>query len=300
LQSRCAPAILIPVKRRKPKSRRVHQPPEQVKRIRFRAGGMVLNCLDYGGEGKPPMLFIHGGSAHAHWWDFVAPDFIDEYHVLALDQRGHGESEWADEWAYGTRHYVSDLEDIIASWGLGAPVLVGHSMGAHNVLAYAAGNANRLRAVIAIDTPPDYSQYAVDFLRTYAEKPPRRFGSHEEAVESFKVMPRETLAKKEVLRHIARRSYRRGEDGTWTHKLDRRTMLREPLAIWNDLPKITCPALIVKLVKSPLLDIEAAKKMVAMLPKGRLAQIDDSYHHVMFDNPEALIDTLEAFLAEIE
>jgi pimeloyl-ACP methyl ester carboxylesterase len=300
LQSRIAPAIFIPVNRRKARHRRVHHPPEQVNRVRFHASGLVLNCLDYGGEGKPPMLFIHGGSAHAHWWDFVAPAFIDDYHVLALDQRGHGESEWADDWAYGTRHYVADLEQIIASWGLGAPVLIGHSMGAHNVLAYAARNADRLRAMVAIDTPPDYSQYAVDFLRGYAEKPPRRFASHEEAVQSFKVLPRETLAKKEVLGHIARRTYRRSEDGSWTHKLDRRTMLREPLAVWNDLPKITCPALIVKLVKSPLLDIEAAKKMVAILPKGRLAQIDDSYHHVMFDNPEALIDTLEAFLSEIE
>lgn len=288
------------MKRRTAKRRRVSRPPERVKQIGFRANGLTLNCLDYGGEGRPPILFIHGGSAHAHWWDFIAPAFIDDYHVLALDQRGHGESEWASEWAYGTSHYVSDLEAIIGSWGFGAPVLVGHSMGAHNVLAYAARNAVRLRAMVAIDTPPDYSQYAVDFLRSYAERPARRFDSHEEAVRSFKVLPRETLAKKDVLAHIARRTYRRGEDGTWTHKLDRRTMLREPLQVWNDLPKIACPAMIVKLVNSPLLDLEAAKKMVAMLPKGKLAQIDDSYHHVMFDNPEALIDTLEAFLAEIE
>jgi pimeloyl-ACP methyl ester carboxylesterase len=289
-----------PVTRNAKKPRRVLRPPDQVTRIRFRANGLVLNCLDYGGEGKPPMLFIHGGSAHAHWWDFIAPAFIDEHHVLALDQRGHGESEWAEEWAYGSRHYVADLEEIIASWKFGAPVLIGHSMGAHNVLAYAARNSERLRAIVAIDPPPDYTERAVEFLRAYAEKPPRRFESHDEAVRSFKVLPRETLAKKEVLEHVARRTYRRSEDGSWTHKIDRRTMIREPLEVWSELPQIGCPALIVKLVKSPLLEIEAAHKMVAMLPQGRLAQIDDSYHHVMFDNPEALIDTLDAFLSEIE
>ena len=63
---------------------------------RFKANGLALNCLDYGGEGKPPMLFLHGGSAHAHWWDFVAPAFVGDFHVLALDQRGHGESEWPE------------------------------------------------------------------------------------------------------------------------------------------------------------------------------------------------------------
>ncbi len=86
---------------------------------RFTASGLVLNCLDYGGGGKRPLLFLHGGSAHAHWWDFVAPAFVDDFHVLALDQRGHGESEWAGEWAYGSRHYVSDLDQVIDQWAFG-------------------------------------------------------------------------------------------------------------------------------------------------------------------------------------
>ena len=89
-----------------------------MKAHRFTANGLALNCLDYGGEGKPPLLFLHGGSAHAHWWDFVAPAFVEDFHVLALDQRGHGESDWADEWAYGSRHYVSDLDQVIDHVGI--------------------------------------------------------------------------------------------------------------------------------------------------------------------------------------
>ncbi|MDB5107162.1 MAG: alpha/beta hydrolase, partial [Candidatus Binatus sp.] len=69
---------------------------------RFKANGLTLNCLDYGGERKHSLLFIHGGSAHAHWWDFVAPAFIDDFHVLALDLRGHGDSEWSKDWAYSS------------------------------------------------------------------------------------------------------------------------------------------------------------------------------------------------------
>ncbi len=270
-----------------------------MKARRFIANGLALNCLDYGGEGKPPILFLHGGSAHAHWWDFVAPAFVGDFHVLALDQRGHGESQWADEWAYGSRHYVSDLDQVIAAWGFGAPILVGHSMGAHNVLAYAVEHSEseggKLRAIVAIDPPPDYPDLALEFLKSIAEKPARRFESLDEAARNFRVLPRETLAKKEILEHVARRSFKRHADGGWTHKIDRRTMIREPSRVWKSLHRIKCPALIVKIAKSPLLDRELARKMVAQLANGRLAEIDDSYHHVMLDNPQALIEMIRDF-----
>ncbi len=267
-----------------------------MKAHRFTANGLALNCLDYGGEGKPAMLFLHGGSAHAHWWDFVAPAFVADFHVLALDQRGHGESEWADEWAYGSRHYVSDLDQVIDGWGFGAPILVGHSMGAHNVLAYAAEHSEKLRALVALDPPPDYTKQAVEFLQSIAAKPARRFESLDEAARNFKVLPRETLAKKEILDYVARRSFKRTDDGAWTHKLDRRTMIREPSRVWKSLHRIACPALIVKITKSPLLDREVAKKMVAQFVNGRLAEVDDSYHHMMLDNPTALIEVIRDFV----
>jgi len=271
-----------------------------MKAHRFRANGLTLNCLDYGGEGKTPMLFLHGGSAHAHWWDFVAPAFVDDFHVLALDQRGHGDSDWADEWAYGSRHYVSDLDQVIDAWGFGAPILVGHSMGAHNVLAYASEHSEKLRAMIALDPPPDYTDRAVEFLQSIAEKPARRYPSLDEAARNFKVLPRETLAKKEILDHVALRSFRQQDDGSWIHKIDRRTMIREPSRVWKSLHRITCPALIVKITRSPLLDREVAKKMVARFAKGQLTEVDNSYHHVMLDNPTDLIEVIREFVDNLK
>ena len=271
-----------------------------MKEHRFKANGLTLACLDYGGEGKRPLLFIHGGSAHAHWWDFVAPAFCADFHVLALDQRGHGESQWANDWAYGSRHYVSDLDQVIDQWGFGAPILVGHSMGAHNVLVYASEHSEKLRAMVVIDSPADYSDYAVEFLKTYADKPPRRFESLEQAIDNFKVLPRETMAKKEVLNHIARHTYKRLDDGAWTHKLDRRTLSRDPSRVWDSLHRIACPSLVVKISKSPVLDRKNAKKMVAALPNARLVEIDDSYHHAMLDNPVAVIATLSDFFKDLK
>jgi pimeloyl-ACP methyl ester carboxylesterase len=267
---------------------------------RFVANGLALNCLDYGGDGKPPMLFVHGGSAHAHWWDFVAPAFVEDFHALALDQRGHGDSQWVDDWAYGSRHYVSDLAQVIDRWGFGAPVLVGHSMGAHNVLAYAVEHSEKLSALVALDPPPDYPERAVEFLQSIAERPARRYASLDEAARNFKVLPRETLASKEILEHVGRSSFKQLDDGAWIHKIDRRTMIREPSRVWKSLHRIACPALIVKMTKSPLLDREVAKKMVAQFPHARLAEVDHSYHHVMLDNPTALIEVIKDFVRDLK
>jgi pimeloyl-ACP methyl ester carboxylesterase len=271
-----------------------------MKEHRYRVNGLTLNCVDYGGEGKQAILFIHGGAAHARWWDFVGPSFIDDFHVLALDQRGHGESEWPAEWSFSSGHYVADIDAVLDQWGFGAPILIGHSMGAHNVLAYAVEHSDRLRAMVAVDCPADYNDEAVAFMQRYAEKPARVFGSLEEAVENFKVMPRETQAKKEVLDYVARLSYMRRDDGTWIHKVDRRTMIRQPAKVWNLLSNIKCPSLIIKINDSPVLELKNAKKMIAKIPNAQLAQIDNSFHHVMLDNPAALIATLKDFLADFK
>lgn len=265
----------------------------------FKGAGVELNCLDYGGAGQPPILFLHGGSAHAHWWDFVAPAFGGEFHALALDQRGHGDSGWADEWAYGSRHYVADLETLIGGWGLGAPIIVGHSMGGHNALLFAAAHSERVAAVVAVDSTPDYPQRAVDFLRAGAERPSRRYDSLEEACANFRLLPRETKAAPAVLRHVAAFSFRRDGDGKWVHKVDRRTMMREPLDVWAVLAQIKCPVLIVKVSLSPLLDRDLARRMAERLGDGRLVEVGDSYHHVMLDNPEGFIAVLKQYLSTL-
>ncbi len=268
---------------------------EASRQVRFQGDGLALNCLDYGGEGEP-ILFLHGGSAHAHWWDFVAPAFTDKFHALALDQRGHGDSDWAPDWAYGSRHYVSDLDRVVDQLSPGKPILIGHSMGGHNGLLYAAAHGRKLRGLVVVDTLPEYPQAAVDFLRTFAEKKPPRFASLDAAIANFRLMPRETLARREVLDHVARHTFRRDSDGTWIHKVDRRTFIREPLSIWGGLKNISCPALVLKVVMSPMMPAEQGRKMASLLPRGRYDEIGHAHHHAMLDNPDGFIDLLKSFL----
>ncbi|HEX3409440.1 MAG TPA: alpha/beta hydrolase [Candidatus Binataceae bacterium] len=262
------------------------------------ADGIVLNCVDYGGAGRPPLLFIHGGAAHARWWDFVAPPLLATHHVLALDQRGHGDSEWTQEWGYGTRHYVADLFAIISGWDLGAPILVGHSMGGHNVMCYAGLHSETLRAMVAIDSPPSYPDSAVALLRDLADRPARRFNSRAEAIEGFRTIPADNIASREVLHHVAEHSFRQAEDGQWEYKSDRRTMIREPMKAWDGLARLQCPALFLKAEHSVLKD-GLAERMVAAMPQGRLAVVPNSHHHVPLDNPAGLALALRQFIREI-
>jgi pimeloyl-ACP methyl ester carboxylesterase len=259
--------------------------------------GVILNCLDYGGMGRQPLLLVHGGSAHAHWWDFVGPALIGRFHVLALDLRGHGDSSWTSEWAYGSRHYVADLEAVIGTWSFGAPVLVGHSMGGHTAMVYASQHGHTLRAMAAIDSPATYPAWAVEYLRGTAERPRRRYDSLAAACASFRPMPPGTVAAPEVLRHVASYSFRQDEDGKWVSKGDRRTLIRDPIDAWEALPDISCPTLYVRGDRGNVEPDLAQRTTAAM--GGRLVEIPNSQHHVMLDNPAGLAGALNDFLDDL-
>ena len=100
--------------------------------------GIDLHYLDWGGDDKPWMLCVHGSAQNAHMWDFAALAFCDRYHIVAMDQRGHGDSAWAPDGAYDRSSYVGDLERFVDRLGMDRLVLMGLSMGGSNSIAYAA------------------------------------------------------------------------------------------------------------------------------------------------------------------
>ena len=108
------------------------------------ANGIKLHYLDYGTAGKPPIVFVHGGAAHAHWFDFVVGDFVPDYHVLSLDLRGHGDSAWAEPPRYSFHDYAADVDAFAKALDLRDFALVGHSMGGMVSLLYTATYPGRV------------------------------------------------------------------------------------------------------------------------------------------------------------
>ena len=108
------------------------------------AAGLRLHYLDYGKDGGRPMLCVHGGAAHAHWFDFVAHGFNGTHHVRAIDLRGHGDSEWAPHPDYSYERFAADLDEAVRTLDLHDFTLVGHSMGGMISLLYAATYPGRV------------------------------------------------------------------------------------------------------------------------------------------------------------
>ena len=257
-----------------------------------------LHYLDWGSPDKLPFVMCHGGSAYAQWWDFVAPAFKDRFRVIAPDWRGHGESMHAVPPAYTTQDYVQDLSELTHSLKIKDHILLGHSMGGHNTMVYAADHAERLRALILVDIEPGYPEAAVALLRRLGNKPEKIYNSLREAIGSFKVFPRGSEMSVHKLRYLASFAFEETE-GKWHAKLDRKTLFREPVDAWSVLPRITCPTLIVKGEHSPVLTAQKLDRMCASLPDAQWVEVPDTHHHVMHDNPEAFIDVIEQFLERV-
>jgi pimeloyl-ACP methyl ester carboxylesterase len=155
-----------------------------------------------------------------------------------------------------------------------------------------------LRAIAIIDSPATYPASAQQALKEMAERRSRRFDSLEDAVTAFRTVPNDTAAAPEIMRHVAINSFRQESDGKWVHKMDRRTMLRDPIDAWPLLPLIQCPALYVRPASTPM-PRDYGQQIAAKMPHGRFTIVPDSHHHVLLDNPQGLIMALHEFFNEL-
>jgi pimeloyl-ACP methyl ester carboxylesterase len=267
---------------------------------KFAGAGLEINCVDYGGEGRRPLLFIHGGSAFGHWWDFVAPSFTSKFHTLAMDLRGHGKSGWSPAAQYSMEDYAADVSAMVNTWGLGEPVLVGHSRGGIVALKYAANGGARARGLVIIDSLPQTTQEMLNWTESMKTWRPRRYATLDEACASFRLLPAETRATPAMLQQIARFAYKEDESGGWIVRIDPRCRGRDPFDVFDHLPAVACPTLIVKAALSPMITREVAQRMAAAAPQGSMAEIEEAYHHAMLDNPAALSQALSRFLTQFE
>jgi pimeloyl-ACP methyl ester carboxylesterase len=258
--------------------------------------GLVLSALEWGRPGHPALCFLHGGSAHAHWFDGVAPAFADRYHVISLDQRGHGESQWPAAPAYATADFVGDLVGAMDALGWERMVLVGHSMGGHNAMNLAATHPDRLSALVIVDSRPSLPPDRLDRMHRRGHRGPRRHESLAAALHSFRLLPRETVADPALLEHLAREGIVERE-GRFVYRFDPACNgQRRPTDNWPLLERIAAPTLLVRAEHSPVLTREMAREMVKRIPQVRFEEIAGAYHHLSLDAPAAFAGVLEDFL----
>lgn len=264
-------------------------------------GRMRFRYLDWGTRGKRPMLFLHGGGLTAHTWDLVCLALRSDYRCLALDLRGHGDSEWSPEMDYGIEAHRDDVEALIDQLGLDGLVLVGMSLGGLAAIAYGGRHAARLAALIIVDVGPEAR---LEGARRIAEfiAAPAEFDSVEAVIE--RAMAFNPRRDPRLLRSSLRHNLRQLPNGKLTWKHDRRhrarfdpeEWARRRHALWDDVPSITCPTLVMRGGRSDVFLDEDAAKLAAALPRGAWVRVEDAGHTVQGDNPRALVAELRRFL----
>ena len=264
-------------------------------------GAMRFHYLDWGGNGHP-LVFLHGGGLNAHTWDVVALMLHERLRCIALDQRGHGDSEWSPTRDYGIETQVVDIERFIELLRLENPVLVGQSMGGLNAIAYAIRHSERIKGLVVVDVGPEINPAGAERIREFSSTP--ELDSPEEFLErAVKFNP---LRDPEVLRRSLFYNLRQLPSGKWTLKHDQRRTVedtarasarREFLA--GEIAKITCPTLIVRGARSDILSDEAAQKFARTLPHASWVRVEGAGHNVQGDNPRGLLEAIDPFLDEI-
>jgi len=258
-----------------------------------------FHYLDWGNDGAPPAVLLHGLSSHAHVWEPLAALLRPRYHVLALDQRGHGDSQWTPP--YTTESYVADLEAFVDALGLGPMLLIGHSMGARNAWVYAARHPQRVERLVIVDIGPEVMPAGVERMRL-STAAPDEFDRPEDALQMMRLAnPRPS---DELLRLRVYNNLRQLPSGRWTWKYDKalRDFQRAAAAglptaeMWGLLAQIRRPTLIIRGAESDILAADVAERMAQAIPQATLTTIEGAGHTVPADQPAAFEEAIRRFL----
>ena len=260
---------------------------------------LSLHYLDWGNKDAVPIVLLHGLCGNAHYWDFFARSVANEYRLIAVDQRGHGDSDWAE--SYGPRDYVLDLEAFVDNLKLSQFVLIGHSMGGINAIIYAARHPEQVSALVIVDIGPEIAAAGVERMERERSGEPEAFGSEEEAISYMrKLEPRQS---EDFIRYQMKYALKRDEKGRLTFKYDKKlrgTELRSPTWLWEHVNQIICPALLIHGAESDMLAAEVAQAMGGSLAFGSVIDVEGAGHSVPGDNPEAFEAAVRDFLRSIE
>ncbi len=269
--------------------------------------GLSLHLLEWSREGVP-LLLLHGFGNEAHIWDDFAPEVASAYRVLALDHRGHGDSDRDSERRYGYDALVRDVEAVTAHLDIERLVLVGHSMGGRTALRFAGAHPDRLAGLVIVDAGPDLDWRGVMKIRDEAARTPSAFA---DIADYERLLARALpMVRPEILARLARHGLRRREDGQLEPKLDpffrsgvtvdaaeaARAAEADADVLWRALAKVPCPTLVVRGAASDVLSPDTADQMVETLADGALAVVPQSAHAVMVENPEGFRDAVTGFV----
>jgi len=260
-----------------------------------------FHFLEWGNPDAPTIVLLHGGHQSAHSWDLVSLHLARRYHVLALDQRGHGDSEWPRDVEYSNNDMSLDAEAFIHTMGLHKPVLIGHSMGGRNSLLLTKRNPSLLSALVIVDVGPEVSPRGREVIAGFVQTN-QEFDNLEHFVEN--VRKYDPYRSREHIERTVKYNMLQRADGKFVSKCDstprRLGLVRGTGPLDNitldDARLFDLPVLLVRGANSNILAPDAADRFCDALPHGRLVTVPDCGHNVHGQNTKGFIAALGEFL----
>jgi len=268
---------------------------------RFTGFAPRLHYLEWNPGAPRTLVLLHGNSANAWWWQPLAGALGPAgLRLLALDQRGHGDSEWIRPPAYGPLEYAHDLARFIAEYAPPRPFVAGHSMGGISALTFAAEYPGVARAIVAIDSAVTSSDRHNHYVRRLKGLPVVTYPDRETALARFRLMPNEGAIAPATLRTIAEKSLGQTAEGRFSMKFDRESFLgSDGIDVLDAIRRIRDPLLLVRAEHSRIMIADGVARALAANPHARLVTIAGAHHHVILEQPAAVARAIEEFIASV-
>jgi len=251
---------------------------------------------------NPGLLFVHGYGAHSHWWDFIAPAFLENYEVLAMDMSGAGDSQHRG--LYTATMFAKEIISVCRDAHIQSAIVVGHSFGGSMTRVAAHLYGEELSAVVLVDTNLPRHRG-----KRTPPPPPRKHTRHYNSLalgaKRFRLRPPQPCGNRFIVDHIAKHSLTSDEDGYY-FKLDQALFSKlqdDPKVELPDAASMVeqtlCPVGFIYGEDSRLFPAEAIKVVTEVIEPELLRCIPDAHHHVFLDQPVVFIDALKGILRKL-
>jgi pimeloyl-ACP methyl ester carboxylesterase len=270
--------------------------------VRYRSRQTVVRSLrfhfeEWGEPGAPEVLLLHGGNQSAHSWDLVSLHLADRYHVLALDQRGHGDSEWPRDQDSSIEAKAADAIAFLEDQHVESPVIMGHSMGGMVTTSIALSRPELARALVLVDVGPELSAAGVEVIHNFVAHN-IEFDDLDEFLDN--VVKYDKFRTREHIARTVKYNMLQRADGKYISKVDHRRVANERARIsLDDVGAIDVPVLLVRGGESDILSPEAAERFAETLPRGRLVTVPNCGHNVHSGNTPGFLEAVRPFLDEV-
>ena len=271
-----------------------------------------LHYLDWGNSEAPPLLLVHGHRDHCHNWDWVAEALRDEYHIVAPDFRGHGDSAWVYGAAYSHGEYIYDLAQLIHQLELAPVTIIAHSLGGSVALRYAGIYPENIHKMIVIEGtggPPvelenmplhERLRQWIESTRSISGRTPKRYKTLEDAYQ--RMHEANSHLREDQARNLTIHGTNQNEDGTYSWKFDNYTHVMSPFGIdrsdsyelWKRIDK---PVLLVSGKESWMSGAQKTEDPVRYFPNASHVQIEGAGHWLHHDQLDNFLEVARGFLS---